>query len=289
MTCFMLLLSSCSSSNPNKTPNEVIQNLWSSTINSGVGVEISKVAFHNLSVSDAPAGSISLITSPNEIIGGDGEFDLINNNGSFTLNTPNFGPIEMDITKGSFYLHFPANLLIGALAKKPWLYVDSSTLSAIKSPSLLAVAQLFDVMDPAYSLNFIKGFSGNAVKLGKEVIDKFECTNYVYSINITKAADSFSGITKNTMLQVLKLTHVSNEQITTCVDSSNKAIQSTFSVNLNQIAYPVPGNPLATEKLSGFMTVTESFSSFVSGSMNTKSPPSNQVINLNSIIKNLNV
>jgi|GEM_PF-5769302 len=277
--CFSLMaLNACSSNN--LSPEEVMQATWSKTINAGTVYMLAKLQLHNVTIIGAPKNALSLITSPNEQMGGIGEFYLKDNDGSFTLDTPNFGSIELDILQGSFYMHFPGVLLGTKLGQKPWLYVDSNTLGSLKNPALVAIAQLFIVMDPAYSLNYLKNFSGPVSIAGKSKVSGVTCTLYNYTINIEQAASNWSGVTKAVLLEASQVLHTNMQNVTSCIDSSGIIRSNAFTINLNNVSYPVPGAPTNTEKLQGSMTITQLFNQYKQVSFITKAPPSNQVENI---------
>lgn len=284
MVMLGLLLEACSSAPP-PSAQQVMKSVWANSVNGGTVYMLGKLKLHNVSIVGAPSNAPSLITNPNEELGGVGEFDLLKNDGSFTLDTPNFGSIELDINNGSFYMHFPGILLGGELAKRPWLYVDATTLANLTNPSLIAIAQLFIVMDPAYSLNYLKGFSAKVVNVGTAKVNGVSCNLYNYTINISQAVSHLTGVTKIVLSQAAEVLHTNTQNITSCVDSQGRVRSNQFTIALNNVSYPVPGQPYNTERLEGSMTITQYFNTYSSQSFITKAPPENKVENIQAFAK----
>lgn len=190
----------------------------------------------------------------------------------------------MDIVKGTYYLSFP-QVLLGKLFKSgSWLLIDTQHMSLIRAPSLVAIAQLFLVINPAYSLNFLKGYLNDAKLVSRQMVNKTPCDLYNYSISIPRAAAQFPPATKRLMLQTQQILKITTLKINTCIDSQDRAVESSFSVNLNNVSYPVPGAPLLTEHISGTMDVTLKFSQVLSKHFYTAAPKQSDIINLEALL-----
>jgi hypothetical protein len=275
------MLPSCSA----PSSYQVISNTWQKTISYQTAVDITSISFNNATVTNAPKGTPNLLSSPNEKMGGDGEFNLSDNDGSFTLSTPNFGVIEVDIVKSSFYLHFPVALLSSQINSAPWLYIDTEKIASLKTLSFVALSQLFIVLDPSFALDYTRGADSNVIKLGNANVGGTPCTNYRFTVNINKAASNFKAPISTILKQAALVLHSNTQQVTSCIDALGRDRRNFFTVNLNHVAYPVPGLPYLTESLSGSMTIDQTLTSFINKPFNTVAPPANEVVSLKNLIK----
>jgi hypothetical protein len=265
-----VVLAGCGSSSP--SPDQVLRGLANNTRSAGLVETVSVIQLHDVVVRGAPPGSLSLIASPDERVGAAGAVNLVTNDGSISLSTPNFGTVELDVVKGSFYMDFPPALLPASLKTLPWLYVNADAISQLKNPSLIAFFELLNAIDPAYYLAFLKGYVGDARYLGTKSVHGVSCRQYRYTIDLSLAAAELSGAAKRLVEAARDLLHLYREPLTSCVDSAGRMRESVFTVSLNDLAFPAPGQPFSSERISGSVTVTNQIWNYRGGNFTTKPP-----------------
>lgn len=238
---------------------------------------------HDVVVHGAPPGALALLSSPNESLGGEGTFDSANSKGFFTLDTPNFGPLEMLVIGETFYLQLPPPLA-GPLRATPWISVDAGTFSEVHSASLAALSQLLAVMDPGLALDFLRGLRGPVRVAGHARLDGVATTEIATSISLPLAAERTPGIARSVVEQTIRVLHLETLPIDLWVDRQGRIRQSRFEVPLAGVSFPVPGDPLQAETLSGSVTVVHQLTSFTTNAIAAKSPPRAEVTSLSSLI-----
>jgi hypothetical protein len=267
------------------TPSQVVARSAAQTIDAGTARLVFSLQLEGVSVRNAPSGALPLIVSPNEKLAGVGEFDLRSGTGFFTLDTPNFGgPLELFVLGGAFYLEFPPALRTGPLAGTSWVRVDMATFGSVHSLALAAVGELLAAIDPAVALGFLAG-AERTVNLGPGQVDGVPTTRYATVINLERAARRTRGVTSKLIAQAERVLHIATQPLTLWIDHEGRLRKSRFTVQLSDVAFPVPGSPLESERLSGEIVVTHVLPSFTSQPFHASAPPRSQVRDLSTLIK----
>ena len=213
---------------------------------------------------------------------GDGAFDYEARRGQFTLDLSSLGlPVpggkaEMVLVQDVVYMKLPLD--VPQLQARPWLKVDVDEVGRESGIDVSSFRQLQN-NDPTASLNFLRGATEDAEKVGTEKVRDVETTRYRATLDLRKAAEQVSQDLKDDVERVIQ--QLGQDRIPTqaWVDGDGRLRRLEYAVDLSKVQAPATG-----AKPSGTLTTTVELYDF-GVEVDAAEPPTDQVTDLSELLR----
>jgi len=192
-----------------------------------VAAKSAKMSFQMdfLTSATQPAGSMS----------GVGAFDFPARTGSldFTLEIEGFPQgvhMEERLLGNILYMQFKG-VNIGP---KPWLKLDLVALGKKAGIDVASLSQ-FEQNDPASTLSYLQGVSGDVTEAGTEKIRGVQTTKYTATVDLKRAMDKVPAKIRPSFQHILKLIGTSTLPIEVWIDDAGRTRRLHYSMDMSHV------------------------------------------------------
>ncbi len=245
--------------------------------NKTVEAKSSRMAFTLLTqgVQGLPGGSLTIT--------GEGAFDYAGRQGTFTMNVPaiggmQVGQIEAVSTGSTIYQKFPPQLA-SALGGKPWVKIDLDQVGKSAGIDFNSISQASSG-DPTQALQFLKGAGADMVEVGKEQVRGEVVTHYRGTIDMNKAAAAAPPEQQQTYQKLAQI-YGQPLPVEAWVDGEGRLRKMTYAVDLARLNLPPQAG--AGQKPTGNFNFTMELFDF-GAPVSVTVPPADQVTDFTQLL-----